>query len=357
MSSSQQEEVSTKDLHQGYVEIWHHSLFHIKSSALLCAVGLGIPSAIHRLGGAATTSDIATETGVHHSKLSYLRRLMRMLRFCGIFTADEPSEGEDETIYRLTPVSQILDDMSPLLRVIVRPSTAVSTFFSLERWFRDAGDKTLFEVAHGVHPWTLTKHDASYNKAVNDSMVMDSSLFMDIMLKEVGGTDIFRGLTSLVDLGGGLGVAAMAIARAFPHIKCTVLDLEQVISQAPSSDGTVEFIVGDMFEYIPPADAVFLKLIFDCWDDDDSVKILRQCKREIPATDAGGKVIIVNCVLGYGPQDDVYMETQVLFDVYMMRYGGAQREEHEWKRIFFRSWTYLVFSPSLRSFHEEKLSI
>ncbi|RCV31082.1 hypothetical protein SEVIR_6G154100v4 [Setaria viridis] len=344
--SCAKEEVSTQDLHQGYMEIWHHGLFHVKSSALLCAVGLGIPSAIHRRGGAATISDIVTDTGVQPSKLSYLRRLMRMLTFCGIFAADQPN-NEDEAIYKLTPVSQILVedrassstpyDMSPLLRVIVRPSTAVSTFFSLEAWFRDAGDRTLFEVAHGVHPWTLTRNDPDYNKAVNESMVMDSSVLMDIMLKEVGGTDIFRGLTSLVDVGGGLGVAAMAIARAFPHIKCTVLDLEQVISQAPSSDGTVEFITGDMFEYIPPADAVFLKLIFDCWDDDDSVKILRQCKRAIPARDAGGKVIIVNCVLGYGAQNSVAMETQVLFDVYMMRYGGAQREEHEWKKIFLEA--------------------
>ncbi|CAL5002097.1 unnamed protein product [Urochloa decumbens] len=341
------EEVSTQQtLHQGYMEIWHHGLFHIKSSALLCAVGLGIPSAIHRRGGAATISDIASDTGVDPSKISYLRRLMRMLTFCGIFAAaaDQPDEGEP--IYTLTPVSQILVedgasstpyDMSPLLRIIVRPSTAVSTFFSMEEWFRDAGDKTLFEVAHGVHPWTLTKNDPEYNKAVNESMVMDSSVLMDIMLKEVSSSDIFHGIKTLVDVGGGLGVAAMAIARAFPHIKCTVLDLEQVISQAPSSDGSVEFVTGDMFEYIPPADAVFLKLIFDCWDDEDSVKILRQCKRAIPGRDAGGKVIIVNCVLGSGPQDNVAMETQVLFDVYMMRYGGAQREEHEWKKIFLEA--------------------
>jgi hypothetical protein len=271
--SCAKEEVSTQNLHQGYVEIWHHGLFHVKSSALLCAVGLGIPSAIHWRGGAATISDIVTDTAVQPSKLPYLRRLMRMLTFCGIFAADQRNHDDGETIYKLTPVSQILVeddrasssstpyDMSPLLRVIVRPTTAVSTFFSLEAWFRDAGDRTLFEVAHGVHPWTLTKNDPEYNKAVNDSMVIDSGVLMDIMLKEVGGTaDIFRGLTSLVDVGGGLGVAAMAIARAFPHIKCTVLDLEQVISQAPSSDGTVEFVTGDMFEYIPPADAVFLKV-------------------------------------------------------------------------------------------------
>ena len=30
-------------------------------------------------------------------------------------------------------------------------------------------------------------------------------------------------------------------------------------------------------------------------------------------------------------------ETHVLFDMFMMRYGGAEREEHEWKKIFLEA--------------------
>jgi Ca2+-transporting ATPase len=56
----------------------------------------------------------------------------------------------------------------------------------------------------------------------------------------------------------------MAIAMAFPHIKCSVLDLEQVIVKVPAGTdhvhSTVQFIAGDMFESIPPTDAVFLKV-------------------------------------------------------------------------------------------------
>ena len=48
-------------------------------------------------------------------------------------------------------------------------------------------------------------------------------------------------------------------------------------------------------------------------------------------------MIIVNVVLGHGAQDHAILETQVLFDVYMMRYGGAQREEHEWRKIFLEA--------------------
>jgi Ca2+-transporting ATPase len=213
-----------------------------------------------------------------------------MLTCFGIFGAageqraaagNDDDAGESETVYTLTPVSSVLVgdadnkeasaaslDMSALLRLLARPSTSVSTFFSLEEWFRDGGTTTLFEMAHGVPPWSFTKNDAAYNKAMNEGCAVDTSFAMDIMLKDTcrgrGVSSIFSGLTSLVDVGGGHGAAAMAIAAAFPHINCSVLDLEQVIKVPAGTDhvhSTVQFIAGDMFESIPPADAVFLRVI------------------------------------------------------------------------------------------------
>ncbi|PAN35734.1 hypothetical protein PAHAL_6G230200 [Panicum hallii] len=349
---------TNKNLFQGYVELYHNGLFHVKSMALRCAVELGIPDAIHRRGGAATVSDLVVDTGVHLAKLPCLRRLMRVLTVSGIFAAADhqpapPSDDESETVYKLTPISRLLVDddgddgvsstprgMSAMLRLLARPDTAVAPFFGLGAWLRDAGAATLFEAARGAPTWSLTRSDASYNEALNDGCAADSSFAMDAVLNDGaaagGASSIFRGLGSLVDVGGGHGAAAVAIARAVPHIKCSVLDLEQVVSKAPS-DGTVQFIAGDMFQSIPPADAVLLKYVLHCWDDDDCVKILRQCKRAISARDGVGKVIIMNVVVGYGTQDNVVKETQMLFDMFMMRYGGAEREEHEWKKIFLKA--------------------
>nr|CAB3483176.1 unnamed protein product [Digitaria exilis] len=231
--SRAQEELTTQDLLQGYLELYHHGLSHVKPMAFGCAIQLGIPTAIHRHGGAATISDLATDTGVDPSKLQYLRRLMRVLTVSGIFAADHPpsspSTGENETVYKLTPASRLLVggevltttscDMSPMMRLLVRPTTSVSTFFSLEEWLKADGTASLFETAHGMSPWMMTKNDDVYNEMLNEACAADSNFAMDTVLKDAGVAKIFSGLGSLVDVGGGHGAAAVAIARAFPHIQ------------------------------------------------------------------------------------------------------------------------------------------
>jgi hypothetical protein len=102
----------------------------------------------------------------------------------------------------------------------------------------------------------MTSKNAEDIGVFNEAMVADSQLVMEIFLREAGGK-IFSGISSLVDVGG----ASAAITRAFPHIKCTVLDLPHVDSQASSRcNGTVHFVAGDMLEFIPRADAVLLKV-------------------------------------------------------------------------------------------------
>jgi hypothetical protein len=74
------------------------------------------------------------------------------------------------------------------------------------------------------------------------------------------------------------------------------------------------------------------------WRDDECVKILKNCKRAIPSRDEGGKVIIVDMVVGSGPSDNVkHAETQVLYDLLIMNVNGVERDEQEWKKIFFEA--------------------
>ncbi|XP_047045335.1 acetylserotonin O-methyltransferase 3-like [Lolium rigidum] len=334
--------MSTDELLQAQVELYHHCFAFVKSLALKAATDLRIPDAIHRRGGAATLSDLAAETGIHPTKLSNLRRLMRVLTTSGVFSVVDDSAG---VVYRLTRVSHLLvgaggrPNLSPVVGAFVSRSF-VAALFSMHEGFTNerAAAMSLYEVAHGSTIWETTVTGRG-SEIFNAAMAADSRFTMDNLLREECGGSIFGAVKgSLVDVGGGHGAAASAIASAFPHVKCTVLDLPHVVAGAPAHDN-VTFVAGDMFDYIPPADVVLLKWILHDWNDQDCVKILRRCKEAIPTRDEGGKVIVIDMVVvGSGEsQGIVSTETEVLLDGFMMCMDGIEREEHEWRKIFVES--------------------
>jgi methylase of polypeptide subunit release factors len=90
-------------------------------------------------------------------------------------------------------------------------------------------------------------------------MASDSILASKLVLNQCKG--IFDGVDSLVDVGGGSGTMAKGIAEAFPHMDCTVFDLPRVVSDLQGSKN-LKYVGGDMFEAVPPADVILLKVIF-----------------------------------------------------------------------------------------------
>ncbi|GJM89067.1 hypothetical protein PR202_ga05663 [Eleusine coracana subsp. coracana] len=324
------------------LELWHHTLCYIKSMALKSAIDLRIADAIHDHGGTATLPQIATKIMLHQSKLPCLRRLMRVLTVTGVFSIIEhPTDGGGEHVYGLTPASSLLVsstsmNLSPFMTLMLH-SVTLSPFLCLSEWFlHELPDSTVFEMAHGQNFWEVAGHDAKYAKLFGDGMITDSSFNMDIVVKECG--DVFHGISSLMDVAGGAGGASQAISKAFPHVKCIVLDLPHVVAAAPAGTD-VDYIAGDMFESIPPANAVLLKWVLHDWGDAECVKILRNCKKAIPPRDAGGKVIILEMVVGAGTSESEvkHRETQVLFDLFIMFINGTERDEQGWKKIIFEA--------------------
>ena len=129
----------------------------------------------------------------------------------------------------------------------------------LAMWFRhdEEPGKCPYTLMHGVTLWEMGGSSDALNASINNAMAADSRFLVPIVVEECGG--IFRGIDSLVDVAGGVGEASATIAAAFPSLKCTVLDLPHVVAKAPSVRN-VQFVTGDMFESIPPANAIFLKV-------------------------------------------------------------------------------------------------
>jgi len=198
---------------------------------------------------------------------------MRVLTIAGTFAIQplETSSGRhDEPVYKLTPVSCLLtgDDvsenttssLSPMLSHVLYPFHDSVLSMGLAAWFRhdEEPGKCPYARMHGATVWEMCGSSDAVNASINNAMAGDSRFLMRIVLEEYGET-IFRGVDSLVDVAGGVGGSTATIAAAFPSLKCTVLDLPHVVAKAPSVSN-VQFVAGDMFESIPPTNAIFLKV-------------------------------------------------------------------------------------------------
>ncbi|KAL5204709.1 hypothetical protein ABZP36_009580 [Zizania latifolia] len=338
------------ELLQAQADLWRHGLCYLTSIGLRCAVKLGIATAIHRAGGASSLPDLITILSLPASKLPFLRRLMRLLVYSGIFAADDAAAMTGT--YRLTPLSCLLVDEAvvdshPSQVPVVHSMTSrhcLEAAMGLAEWFKKdhlpsssaaAPPPSPFEEVHGVSPFdgSMANLDPEADIMFNEALAAHDNSGFSTVVREC--RDVFEGLQSLTDCCGGDGAAANAIVEAFPHIKCTVLDNNPrlVAIGNKRSGGVVHYVEGDMFHIIPPAQAVMLKLVLHHWSDEECVKILAQCKKAIPTREAGGKVIIIDIVIGSasGPM----LEAELLMDVGMMLVTkGRQRDENDWRDLF-----------------------
>ncbi|CAI0557795.1 unnamed protein product [Linum tenue] len=188
--------------------------------------------------------------------------------------------------------------------------------------------------------WEYTDRNAGFNALFNDAMAEDSGM-MNLVVGDCCGA-VFRGVESLVDVGGGTGTFARIIVAAFPGIRCKVLELPQVIGRLASgrnSSGKLEFVEGDMFQCVPSAGAVLLRMILHDWKDEECVKILKKCKDAISSKGEGGKVIIIDIVMDEKKEvDHELVQTKLNFDMVMMfMLNGKERTEKEWERLFLEA--------------------
>lgn len=251
-------EVSTDELLQAQAHVWNHILTFVSSMSLKCAIQLGIPDAIHRHGKPITLSQLLESIPAHNSKSQCIRRLMRVLVQSKFFVEDG---SQEEARYWLTPASRILLREAPLtvapLVLICLDPILTETWHHMSEWLTDERHLTQFEVAHGSTFWERIAHESDMGSLFHEAMCSDSRLLAHVLVRDY--KHVFEGIESLVDVGGGTGTMAKAIIDAMPGIKCIVLDLPHVVAGLENTD-KLSYVGGDMFEAIPPANAILLKV-------------------------------------------------------------------------------------------------
>jgi orsellinic acid C2-O-methyltransferase len=145
----------------------------------------------------------------------------------------------------------------------------------------------------------------------------------------------FAPFGTVVDVGGGAGVLLRAILRAHPAARGTIVDLPHARAQAEqaiAADGLGDrcrFLAGDFFVGLPAgADAYLLKSVIHDWDDQQSIAILRVCRR---AMGPASRLLLVERLLSEGgpAEPDVVMSDLTMLTMTT----GRERTEGEYRRL------------------------
>ncbi|CAN1844025.1 Probable O-methyltransferase 3 [Linum perenne] len=205
--------------------------------SMKCAVELGIPDLINRRSpeGPTSLSTLVSDLKLDPSKYDAVRRLMRLL-------------------VHLLITPHLLLNLDPKV---------LATWTSFSGWFRGGGNADvvpLFEAVNGTPAWEYLAQNPELKNMFYLATDQDSRLIAGGLVSKC--KEVFEGVETIVDVGGGNGIMAVAIAKAFPNIECTVLDLPHVVAAAEEggSVNNLKYVGGNMFEKVPPADAVLLKV-------------------------------------------------------------------------------------------------
>ncbi|XP_021747247.1 trans-resveratrol di-O-methyltransferase-like [Chenopodium quinoa] len=336
-----------KELLEAVTHISNHNIAYLNSMALKCAVELGIPEAIHKHGKPITIDELARALLIHPSKAPSLHQLMRLLvhsKFFATKTLTNNNNGDETLLFDLTLNSQLLLKDHPLtqapLTLMGADLLVANPAHNFATWFQNQDVKTFespFYFTYGRHLYEgVPSDDTKFNDLFQQAMKSDSQMIARVLLTSNEFKGVMHGVESLVDVGGGDGTMASSIAVAYPDVKCTVFDLPNVVEgiQRKEKVENLTYVAGDMFEAIPHAQVILLKWILHNWSDENCINVLKRCKEAIPSRDKGGKLLIIDMVVGI-PSNNL---NQFLADVNMMSVlGGKERTEQQWKYLFINT--------------------
>ncbi|KAK1370387.1 xanthohumol 4'-O-methyltransferase-like [Heracleum sosnowskyi] len=314
---------------QAQVDIWRFVFGFAEMAVAKCAIELGIPDILENHGDPMTLSQLSTALSCSSAALF---RIMRFLMNRGIFKEKITKEGCMG--YVQTPLSRLLtkdghNSLAPLL-LFQNSSVIITPWHFLSACVMD-NNLSAFAYAYGKDTWKYTAENPGHNKFFEEAMACDTRRTVPAVLD--GCPELFTGLSSVVDVGGGDGTALRILIKTCPWIHGINFDLPHVLSLAPECEG-IEHVGGDMFISVPKANVAFLKWVLHDWNDDKCIKILKNCKEAISEYGTTGKVIIVDAVIEVNGGDKL-KDVGLMLDMVMLTHTnmGKERTAEEWAYV------------------------
>jgi hypothetical protein len=290
------------------------------SRAIYVAAKLGIPDLLK--DGPKSPDELAHATGTHAPSLY---RVLRALHSIGIFAAD------DRGRFALTPLGDTLRTGVPgSLRFFAIEELGENHYPAWENVLHSIKTGAIaFDHVYGASKWQyMTKHP-------DEATIFDEAMasFSSVVAAAIVAAYDFSSSATAVDVGGGDGLLLSTILKANPHLRGVLADLPHVAEgalrrfQVEELTDRCQIAAGDFFDSLPAADTYVLKWIIHDWDDEQSVAILKNCRK---AMTEGGKVLLVEAVIGPGTTTafSKFMDLNML-----VMTGGRERTEAEYRAL------------------------
>ena len=243
----------------------------VAPTVLRVAVTVGLPDAL--AAGADTRVALAGRTGCDPDAigvvLEYLqaRGLVRSL---------------DDERYELTTAGELLreDDPSGLAGFLDQRGANghMATALPALRHAVETGGSA-YEHVHGRTFWQVLDADRLLGSRFDRQLAG----WADQWAPAVAALDVWPPHGRVLDVGGGQGVLAAALAASHPMLEITLLELGGAAERARQAlaagdlAAPVDVVTGSFFDPLPRADRIVLAQVLHDWRDDDATRILHRC--------------------------------------------------------------------------------
>jgi ubiquinone/menaquinone biosynthesis C-methylase UbiE len=275
-----------------------------------------------------TAAEIVAKHGID-ARPDFLERALRACASVGVFTEDAAGRfGPTELTHPLTLGSPVS------VKKLVEQFGG--TWWKIWTGVFDAIRTGECQARNqvGLDWWDYLRANPKEAEDFGEAMKSNSLASMRGVLEKYD----FTHVSKLVDVAGGFGHMAVALLEKYPRLRAAVLELPELIPIArknfpvtkPETASRLEYIGGDMFESVPPADAYIMKHVIHDWDDERCTRLLRNCHRNM---EGNGRLICVDVVLP--PMGDTSGTAGKLLDVDMMVFiPGKERTKAQWEALY-----------------------
>ncbi|MEM6385982.1 MAG: methyltransferase [Pseudomonadota bacterium] len=287
----------------------------VRSQVLFGLVALDVPERLLR--GAASPEFLALASGISQDRM-----LLLLQAGAGLGLLKRQRDGR----FALTRKGAALVGVPGLKQMILHHGAFYNDMADPVALLRD---ETETELA-GFWPYVFGAEgdvDPSVTRVYSDLMTDSQRM----VARDTLATVSLKGVSHLIDVGGGSGAFLIEVASAYPDMELTLFDLPQVMPAAEErieSCGLGQRIsqVGGSFREDPfpkSADAISLVRVLYDHDDESVAALLSKVFEALPP---GGRILISEPMSG-GAQPDPVTDVYFAFYTLAMRTGRTRSAE------------------------------